>query len=97
MQITISGHHVDVTDALKDYVKSRLDKLGRHHDRITSTNVILSVDKLVQKAEASVHVSGKEFFANSESNDLYAAIDLLADKLDRQLIKYKEKLRNHHR
>ncbi len=97
MQITISGHHVDVTDALKDYVKSRLEKLGRHHDRITSTNVILSVDKLVQKAEASVHVSGKEFFANSESNDLYAAIDLLADKLDRQLIKYKEKLRNHHR
>ncbi len=97
MQITISGHHVDVTDALKDYVKCRLDKLGRHHDRITSTNVILSVDKLVQKAEASVHVSGKEFFANSESNDLYAAIDLLADKLDRQLIKYKEKLRNHHR
>lgn len=95
MQITISGHHIDVTPALKDYVNTRLDKLSRHHDRITSTNVILSVDKLVQKAEASVHVSGKEFFANSESSDLYAAIDLLADKLDRQLIKHKEKTRNH--
>ncbi len=95
MQITISGHHIDVTPALKDYVNNRLDKLGRHHDRITSTNVILSVDKLVQKAEASVHVSGKEFFANSEADDLYAAIDMLADKLDRQLIKHKEKQRSH--
>ena len=97
MHITISGHHVDVTPALNDYVNTKLDKLGRHHDRITSTNVILSIDKLVQKAEASVHVSGKEFFANSESEDMYAAIDMLADKLDRQLIKHKEKLRSHHR
>jgi len=97
MQINISGHHVDLTDPIKDYVNNKLEKLGRHHDRITSTNVILSVDKLVQKAEASVHVSGKEFFANSESEDLYAAIDVLADKLDRQLIKHKEKMRNHHR
>ncbi|TQV80173.1 ribosome-associated translation inhibitor RaiA [Exilibacterium tricleocarpae] len=95
MHITISGHHIDVTPALNDYVNNRLEKLSRHHDRITSTNVILSVDKLIQKAEASVHVSGKEFFANSESEDMYAAIDMLADKLDRQLIKHKEKLRNH--
>ena len=97
MQINISGHHVDLTDPIKDYVNTKLEKLSRHHDRITSTNVILSVDKLIQKAEASVHVSGKEFFANSESEDLYAAIDVLADKLDRQLIKHKEKMRNHHR
>lgn len=97
MQINISGHHVELTPAIKDYVNSKLDKLSRHHDRITSTNVILSVDKLIQKAEASVHVSGKDFFANSESEDLYAAIDVLADKLDRQLIKHKEKNRNHHR
>ncbi len=95
MQINISGHHVDLTDPIKDYVNNKLEKLSRHHDRITSTNVILSVDKLIQKAEASVHVSGKEFFANSESEDLYAAIDVLADKLDRQLIKHKEKMRNH--
>ncbi|MEL7399817.1 MAG: ribosome-associated translation inhibitor RaiA, partial [Pseudomonadota bacterium] len=72
-------------------------KLERHHDRITSTNVILSVDKLVQKAEATVHVTGKDFFANSESEDLYTAIDQLSDKLDRQLIKHKEKIRHNHR
>ncbi len=97
MQINISGHHVDLTPAIKNYVNTKLDRLERHHDRITSTNVILSVDKLRQKAEASVHVSGKDFFADCESEDLYAAIDLLADKLDRQLIKYKEKMRSHHR
>ena len=93
MQMNISGHHLEITDAIKDYVTSKLSKLERHHDRITSTNVILSVDKLIQKAEATVHVSGGEFFANSESEDLYAAIDILADKLDRQLIKHKEKTR----
>jgi len=93
MQMNISGHHLDVTDAIKDYVTNKLSKLERHHDRITSTNVIPSVDKLIQKAEATVHVSGGEFFANSENEDLYAAIDMLADKLDRQLIKHKEKTR----
>ena len=97
MQINISGHHMELTPAIKNYVNTKLDRLERHHDRITSTNVILSVDKLRQKAEASVHVSGKDFFADCESEDLYAAIDLLADKLDRQLIKHKEKMRNHHR
>lgn len=93
MQMNISGHHLEITDAIKDYVTSKLSKLERHHDRITSTNVILSVDKLIQKAEATVHVSGGEFFADSESEDLYAAIDILTDKLDRQLIKHKEKTR----
>ena len=97
MQINISGHHVELTTPIKDYVHTKLEKLERHHDRITTTNVILSVDKLIQKAEATVHVSGKDFFANSESEDLYAAIDQLSDKLDRQLIKHKEKLRDHHR
>lgn len=95
MQINVSGHHVDVTPAIKNYVNTKLDRLNRHHDRITSTQVTLSVDKLVQKAEASVHVSGRDFFADSESENLYAAIDVLADKLDRQLIKHKEKIRNH--
>ncbi len=93
MQINISGHHLEVTDPIKDYVFNKLSRLEKHHDRITSTNVILSVDKLIQKAEANVHVSGAEFFANAEHNDLYAAIDLLTDKLDRQLIKHKEKSR----
>lgn len=95
MQITISGHHLEVTDALKSYVNSKLERLNNHHDRITSTHVILSVDKLQQKAEATVHVSGKDLFADATSEDLYAAIDLLTDKLDRQLIKHKEKMRNH--
>jgi putative sigma-54 modulation protein len=94
MQLNISGHHLDITDPIKDYVTTKLSKLERHHDRITSTNVILSVEKLVQKAEATVHVSGGEFFANSEHDDLYAAIDILTDKLDRQLIKHKEKNRD---
>jgi len=93
MQLNISGHHLDITDPIKEYVINKLSKLERHHDRITSTNVILSVDKLAQKAEATVHVSGAEFFANSEHDDLYAAIDMLSDKLDRQLIKHKEKTR----
>lgn len=95
MQIMISGHHLEVTDALKDYVNTKLERLSNHHDRITNTHVTLSVDKLIQKAEASVHVSGKDLFADATSEDLYAAIDLLADKLDRQLIKHKEKMRSH--
>ncbi|MAZ70852.1 ribosome hibernation-promoting factor, HPF/YfiA family [Porticoccus sp.] len=93
MQLNISGHHLDITDPIKDYVTTKLSKLERHHDGITSTNVILSVEKLIQKAEATVHVSGGEFFADSEHEDLYAAIDMLTDKLDRQLIKHKEKNR----
>ena len=93
MQLNISGHHLDITDPIKDYVTTKLSKLERHYDGITSTNVILSVEKLIQKAEATVHVSGGEFFADSEHEDLYAAIDMLTDKLDRQLIKHKEKNR----
>lgn len=95
MQLTISGHHIDVTEALRSYVTTKIARLERHHDRITNTHVILSVDKLQQKAEATLHISGADLFANSESEDLYAAIDLLTDKLDRQLIKHKEKHRNH--
>ena len=95
MQMTISGHHLDVTDAIRDYVTAKLAKLERHYDHINSTAVILSVEKLSQKAEATIHVSGGELFANAEHEDLYAAIDALSDKLDRQLIKYKEKHRDH--
>lgn len=95
MQITISGHHVEVTPALREYVLTKFDRLQRHFDQITNTDVTLIVEKLVQKAEATVHVSGADIFANAESEDMYAAIDLLADRLDRQLIKHKEKLRKH--
>jgi len=95
MQLNISGHHLEITEAIHDYVTSKLARLEKHHDRITTTHVILSVDKLIQKAEATVHVSGAELFAEAEQDDLYAAIDSLADKLDRQLIKHKEKQRGH--
>jgi putative sigma-54 modulation protein len=93
MQLNISGHHLDITEALHDYVTSKIARLERHNDRITTISVILSVNKLVQKAEATVHGNGGEFFADCEHEDLYAAIDSLVDKLDRQLIKRKQKLR----
>lgn len=91
MQINVSGHHIEVTPALREYVENKFSKLHRHFDNITNTAVILSVDKLIQKAEATVHVSGADLFARCESEDMYAAIDLLTDKLDRQIIKHKEK------
>lgn len=95
MQINISGRHVEVTESMKEYVTSKVERLTHHHDRITNTHVILSVDKLIQKAEATIHVSGKDVFADAAHEDLYAAIDALVDKLDRQLIKHKEKMRSH--
>ena len=95
MQITISGHHVEVTPALREYVLSKMERLQRHFDSITNTDVTVIVEKMVQKAEATIHVSGADLFATAESEDMYAAIDLLVDKLDRQLIKHKEKSRGH--
>jgi putative sigma-54 modulation protein len=95
MQITISGHHVEVTEPLREYVLSKIERLQRHSEQITKTEVTLVVEKLIQKAEATIHVAGADIFANAESEDMYAAIDLLSDKLDRQLIKHKEKSRDH--
>lgn len=95
MQMTISGHHLDLTDPIRNYVTTKLSKLERHYEQITSTAVILTVDKLVQKAEATVQVTGAEIFAIAEHEDMYAAIDALTDKLDRQIIKHKEKHRGH--
>lgn len=96
MQLSISGHHVDVTDALKSYTSEKLARLERHFDQITNVHVVLSVEKLKQRAEATMHVSGAELFADADSEDMYAAIDALTDKLDRQLLKHKEKLVNRH-
>ena len=95
MQLNVSGHHLEVTDSLRNYVSTKLERLERHFDRITNMNVILSVEKQRQKAESTIHVSGGEIYADAEHDDLYAAIDLLADKLDRQLIKKKEKSKGH--
>ncbi len=93
MQLNVSGHHVEVTNPLRDYVESKFERLHRHSDQITNTEVTLIVEKMVQKAEATLHISGADIFAAAESEDMYAAIDALADKLDRQLIKHKEKSR----
>ena len=95
MQLTVSGHHIDITDALRTHVSDKLDKLQRHIDHITKIEVTLIVEKQLHKAEAGLHVSGADLFASAESDDMYAAIDALADKLDRQIIKHKEKHRGH--
>jgi len=95
MNLNITGHHVDLTPAIREYVESKLDRVIRHFDNVTSVNVILSVEKLVQKAEVTLHVRGKDLFAESENEDMYAAIDAMVDKLDRQVLKYKEKVQGH--
>ena len=95
MQINLSGHHVEITPALKSYVETKLTRLERHNDRITNVAVILGVEKLRQKAESTVRISGGKIYADAESQDLSTAIDLLADKLDRQLIREKEKQKDH--
>jgi putative sigma-54 modulation protein len=95
MNLNITGHHIEVTPALNDYVKGKLDRVIRHFDHVTSVHVILSVEKLKQKAEVTLHVRGKDIYAEADDADLYAAIDAVADKLDRQVVKHKEKNNNH--
>lgn len=95
MQINLTGHHVEITDSLRDYVDTKFTKLERHFDHINNVHVILNVEKLNQKAEASMHLKGGEVFATAEHSDMYAAIDGLIDKLDRQVIKHKEKIKRH--
>ncbi|KMT65018.1 ribosome hibernation promoting factor [Catenovulum maritimum] len=95
MQINLTGRHIDVTDSLKEYVDTKFSKLERHFDHINNVYVILNVEKLNQIAEATLHLKGGEVFANAEHTDMYAAIDSLIDKLDRQVIKHKEKLKSH--
>ncbi|HAD48989.1 MAG: hypothetical protein CMF12_06205 [Idiomarina sp.] len=95
MQINLTGHHIDITDALRDYVDTKFAKLERHFDHINNVHVILKVEKTDQIAEANLHVNGGEIFADAKHEDMYAAIDGLIDKLDRQVIKHKEKLKKH--
>ncbi|AWI77265.1 MAG: ribosomal subunit interface protein [Azoarcus sp.] len=96
MNLNITGHHVEVTPAIREYVSGKLDRVIRHFDNVTSVNVILSVEKLDQKAEVTVHVRGKDIHVESADADLYAAIDAMTDKLDRQVLKYKQKSTDHH-
>jgi len=95
MQINLTGHHVDVTSSLREYVDTKFSKLERHFDHINNVHVVLTVEKLNQKAEATVHMNGTEIFASSTNTDMYASIDTLVDKLDRQVLKYKGKILQH--
>ena len=95
MQINLTGHHVDLTDSLRDYVNEKFKRLARHFDHVNNVHVILSVEKHSKKAEATFHVSHNSIFAESIHEDMYAAIDSLVDKLDRQVLKHKEKMTSH--
>ena len=95
MNLHLSGHQLEITPAMREYVTSKLGRITRHFDHVIDVNVILSVEKLRQKIEASVHLSGKDIHVESYDTDMYAAIDILADKLDRQIIKHKEKSFEH--
>ncbi len=97
MQSNLTGHHVEITDALRGYVSEKMDRIERHFENVTSVHVILSVEKLRHKAEATVHVAGNDIFADAVEEDMYAAIDGLVDKIDRQIKKHKEKLTDKHR
>lgn len=95
MQINLTGHHIEITDSLREYVEGKFTKLERHFEQINNVYIVLNVEKMQHKAEAKLNVNGNEIFAISEHTDMYAAIDSLIDKLDRQVIKHKEKLTRH--
>ena len=95
MNLTITGHHLEVTPAIRAHVTSKIERVVRHFDQVTSVAVILSVEKLVQKAEVTLHVRGRDIFVEAQDENLYAAVDSLIAKLDRQVIKHKQKLADH--
>ena len=97
MNLQISGHHLEITPSLHEYVTGKLERVVRHFDHVIDVNAILSVEKLNQKAEVTVHQPGKDIYVESGDQDLYAAIDVLVDKRDRQVQKNKQKLKDHHR
>lgn len=96
MQLNVSGHHVEVTESLRGYVKAKIEKIERHFDLVSDVSCILTVEKLQHKAEATVNVNGGTIYADATEEDMYAAIDGLVDKLDRRVRKHKEKLVDHH-
>jgi putative sigma-54 modulation protein len=95
MNLHLSGHHLGVTPAIRSYVLEKLGRATRHFDQVIDLHVIMSVEKLRHKVEVSVHVAGRDIHVESTDTDMYAAIDALADKLDRQVVKHKEKLTTH--
>jgi putative sigma-54 modulation protein len=94
MQINVTGHHVDVTPPLRAYVTEKMQRISRHFDHVISINVILNVERHQKEAEATLHAAGKSIFATQSDADMYAAIDGMVDKLDRQVRRYKQRLRN---
>ena len=97
MQINITGHQLDLTDSLKAHINDKLSKIERHFDHINNIDVVLHVDKIRQQAEAIIDAKGVSIHANAESENMYTSIDMLAQKLDSQVIKHKEKLSDHHK
>ena len=97
MQITVSGRQIDVTESLRDYASEKMGRVQKHFDNMTTMNVVLQVEKERHLAEVTLHAKGATLAASAEAGDMYSAIDELADKLDRQVLKHKEKLVNHHR
>jgi len=96
MQVIVTGHHLEITEALKTHVDAKFEKLARHFDNVTDVHVILSVEKLSHKAEATLQISGAKLFAEDhQEEDMYSAIDNMVDKLDRQITKHKEKTNSH--
>jgi putative sigma-54 modulation protein len=101
MNLTISGHHLEVTPALRNYVTEKLDRIARHFDQLVDVKVLLSIENQKQKerrqrAECNIHVKGSDLFAESAHADLYAAVDDLVDKLDRQVVRHKDRIQDHH-
>ncbi len=97
MNLSVTGHHVDVTESMRAYVSEKMEKLTRHFDNVIDVHVIFTVEKVRHKAEATIMLSGAKLFAEATEEDMYAAIDALTDKLDRQVIKHKEKMKDHHK
>jgi len=96
MQLSVTGHHVEITAAMRSYVEKKLDRIVRHFDHVIDTHFVLTVEKLLHKAEATLRVRGETIHALASEGDMYAAIDALADKLERRVRKHKEKLTDHH-
>ena len=96
MQLNITGHHIEITAALRSYIEKRLVRVGRHFDQLIDSHFVLTVDKLQHKAEGTLHVSGENIHAVAADGDMYAAIDALADRLERRVRKHKEKVTDHH-
>ena len=101
MNLTISGHHLELTPSLREYVLTKIDRVTRHFDQVVDINVLLSIEKQKekerrQKAEVTLHMKGKDIFVESAHQDLYAAIDDLIDKLDRQVCRHKDRVQDHH-